>query len=394
MKKSLLNGTSYAKFTLISIYLNCMIMKTRYILAVLTMGLSAAAIAQENDDMYFNSKDREKLNASNAVALTKRFGQEDQMAVRTNPVNPSDSYSGRGVNPEYNAQGKNGTSVVQNDPAYFIPNYAPTNVNQSLYNGYGNNYSSNYYGSSAFSNPYYGMGGYGGYYSPYSVMNPYSMFYSPYSMYGASMYGMYSPYSMYGSGLSMSYGFGSMYGMYSPYSMFGMGYGSMYGMYNPYYGYGYGYGSSYVVTGMESNVVQGRHPSRSSSLNNSFVADRSRMNSTTTAGATRSASNAGGRVATTGNSSGTNYYDRSWRDNSSNYTTTGTTSGSRGSYGGWGNTGNSGNSGYSNSAGRSSSTMGTWGGGNSGGRGSFGGGGGMSGGGGGGGGGGHSRGRN
>ncbi|MEJ0057116.1 MAG: hypothetical protein WDN75_16545 [Bacteroidota bacterium] len=118
-------------------------MKTKYAIMLLTMGMSAAAMAQDDDDMYFNSKDRAKANQENNVVLAKRYQQEDVSAVNTNPVNPSDSYSGRGVNPEYNAQAKNGTSVVQNDdPDYFLSSYQPKNVNKNLYNGGNGSYSS------------------------------------------------------------------------------------------------------------------------------------------------------------------------------------------------------------------------------------------------------------
>src|SRR5882757_6778358 len=128
-------------------------MKTKYTMLMLAMGLSAAALAQENDDMYFNSKDRAVVVKANEVVLAKKYRQDDLDAVRSNPVNPSDSYSGRGVNPEYNAQAKNGTSVVQNEPDYFLPNYQPTNVNSNLYNG-GTTASNNYYGNSAYNNSY------------------------------------------------------------------------------------------------------------------------------------------------------------------------------------------------------------------------------------------------
>src|SRR5882757_5977192 len=215
-------------------------MKTKYTMLMLAMGLSAAALAQENDDMYFNSKDRAVVVKANEVVLAKKYHQDDVDAVRSNPVNPSDSYSGRGVNPEYNAQAKNGTSVVQNDPDYFVTGYQPKNVNSNLYNN-----------TSAYSNTSYNSGygspyGYSGFGSPYSSMySPYAFGYSPYSM--MSPYSMYSPYGgmgMYGMGMGMGSGFYSGFGMGysmmygSPYSMMSMGYG-MGSMYSPY-GYGYG----------------------------------------------------------------------------------------------------------------------------------------------------------
>src|SRR5258708_16541733 len=133
--------------------LNLNYMKTKYVVVMLAMGMSAAVMAQESDDMYFNSKDRVVVNKVNDVVLAKRYQQEDLTAVRTNPVNPSDSYSGRGVNPEYNAQTKNGTTVVQNNPDYFLSGYQPKNVNGSLYNGAASAYSGNCNCNNAY-NPY------------------------------------------------------------------------------------------------------------------------------------------------------------------------------------------------------------------------------------------------
>ena len=365
-------------------------MKTKYAVAILTMGMSVAAMAQESDDMYFNAKDRNVINKANEIVLAKRYQQDDMNAVRSNPVNPSDSYSGRGVNPEYNAQSKNGTSVVQNSPDYFLSGYQPKNVNSSLYSGGASAYS-NRYGNCAcngFSNmgygsmmgmgygSMYGMGmgygstmgmgygsmmgmGYGGYSSFY---NPYSSFYSPFN----SMFSM---------------GYGSMYG--NPYSMMGM-----YGMYSPYSygGYNHSYGGVTVIGNGDSRAtVTGRHSSRSNSLNNYVDNNRSADNATIVG--TNGRVREGGRMSS--NSTSTpNYYDRGWRDNSSNFSNSNTQSG-------WDNGGNTrsgwgGNNGWGNSNGNARSSFDNS---NSGSRGSFGGGG-FSGGSGGGGGGGHSRGRN
>src|SRR4051812_30259298 len=225
--------------------------------------------------MDFKSKDREVVFKGNEAVMAKRYRQGDIEAVRSNPVNPSDSYSGRGVNPEYNAQAKNGTSVVQNDPDYFLSGYQPKNVNSNLYNNsssYSNNYYNNSYGYGGFGSPYSSM--YSPYafgYSPYGMMSPYSM-YSPYGMYGmGSMYGMGM-----GSGFYSSFGLGysSMYG--SPYSMMGFGYG-MGSMFNPYGYYGYGgyggyYPSTVIVTGGDAgSTSHGRRTSRSSGLNSNYV---------------------------------------------------------------------------------------------------------------------------
>jgi hypothetical protein len=359
-------------------------MKTRYTMLTLALGLSVAAFAQESDDMYFNSKDRAVVVKANEVVLAKKYRQDDIDAVRSNPVNPSDSYSGRGVNPEYNAQAKNGTSIVNNDPDYFVSGFQPKNVNSNLYNN------SSAYSSTNYNNSAYGYGGFG---SPYSAMyspyafgySPYSMMYSPYSMM-YSPYSMYSPYGgMYGMGMGSGFysGFGMGYSMMygSPYSMIGFGYG-MGSMYSPY-GYGYGGYPSTVVVTDQRNTAYGRHPSRSSGLNN-YVSTNTRNDATIVG--------SNGRVREGGRSrtdSQPNYYNSGWR-NSSDYSNT--RSGYSGGNSGWsgGNTGNSWGNG-----GNTRSSFDNFGGSRS----SFGGGhsGGFSGGGfsgGGGGGGGHSRGRN
>src|SRR5882672_2908962 len=116
MNKSLLSGTYIANFAFRYNRTKPIIgMKTRFTMALIAMGISFVALAQDSDDMYFNSKDRAKLVSATGVILAKQYQQEDIQSVRTNPVNPSDSYSGRGVNPEYNAQAKNGTTVLQNN---------------------------------------------------------------------------------------------------------------------------------------------------------------------------------------------------------------------------------------------------------------------------------------
>ena len=273
-------------------------MKTKYTLVALAMGMSAAAMGQEIDDMYFNAKDRLSLNETNLAIEAKNHQQDDLDAVRVNPVNASDSYSGRGVNPEYNAQPKNGTSVIQGNPDYFLAGYQPTNVNSSLYSGTSNSYSSCNCGNSS---PY-GMG-YNGFGSPYSSFySPYSSFYSPFSSFypgWTTSIGYMS--GAYGSGFygGISYGMGGMYG--SPYG---------------YSGYGYGYGgypSSYSVATVP-DVAQsyGRRTSRSSSLNN-YVGNSSNGGSGTN-----------GRVRDSGNSrtnSQSNYYDPTWRNNARNFAT-------------------------------------------------------------------------
>lgn len=373
-------------------------MKTKYAILMMAMGMSAAVLAQENDDMYFNSKDRVVANKVYESVMIKKYQQEDLNAVRSNPVNPSDSYTGRGVNPEYNAQIKNGTSVIQDNPDYFLTGYQPKNINSSLYSG-NSAYPNSYYGNGGYNNGYYNNRmGYGG--MGYSGMGM-GMGYSGMSMgYGGfgSPFGYYSPYSSmmmgygfggYGSGFygGMGYGMGSMFG--SPfYSPFGMNsFYSPYSGYGGYGGYGYPYGSTVVINNGDSrSTVNGRHPSRSDGLNNYVDNNRNDATITGTNGRVRE----GGR---TRNESQTNYYDRGWRNNTDNFPTRSYYDNNSGnSRSGYSNGGNN-NSSWGDSGGRTRSSWDSFG---SGSRSSFGGGGfsGGSGGSSGGGGGGHSRGRN
>jgi len=387
-KKALLNGTIMANFTLITVYPNPTAMKTKYTLAVLTMLMSVAAWAQEDDDMYFNAKDRAVLNKSVAQVMARRYQEADQQAIRTNPVNPSDSYSGRGVNPEYGAQTRNGTTLVQDNPNYFVSSYQPKNLNSSLY-GSNSYYNTNPY-SYGYNNPYLGYNGFGGmgysgFGSPFGMYSPYSSMGLGYG-WGGMGSGWYG-----GMGYGMGYGMGSMFSPFGSYA--GMGYGLM-SMYNPYgmgYGYGYSpyygypaYGYSGYATVIEPNAVHGRHSVRSSTVNN--YVDNNRGSYTTTSNGTT-------RSSQMGRSAQNNYYDQGWRSNPNNYSRSDYNNSYNNNY----NNGGTTRSSYNNSWGNSRSSFDSFG---SGSRGGFsgGGGGGFSGGGGhsggGGGGGGHSRGRN
>jgi hypothetical protein len=155
-------------------------MKTKYTMMAAFLACAGTAVAQETDDMYFNASDRATYREANQAVMAQHYAAADQQAVKSQPVNPSDTYTGRGVNPEYNAQQKNGAEVIQGNPDYFLSGYTPKTINSNLYAG----------------NTGLGCGC-----SPYSRFgNPYGGFYSPYG---------YSPY-------------GNMGSMYSP---FGFGYG-------------------------------------------------------------------------------------------------------------------------------------------------------------------------
>lgn len=370
-------------------------MKTRSVLVAGLVGLSFLANAQkdENDDMYFNRKDRAKLNAGKSFLVRETAAASVNTDLASNAGNPTDTYSGRSVNPEYAGP----STATAKQQTYFPSgfNYNPTGVNSNLYNNYNSSYNSSYgcncYGSNYGMgyNPYM-MNGFGYGYSPYSSMYS-SMYYSPYSM--------FSPYSMMGSGWSLGYGYGSYYGYGSPYMSGYYGYGWPYSYYS-YYPYSYGgYGSG---SGDHGNPrVIGHRPSRS---------DMHSMAGTRTGNYyTSSYSNGGtGRTVTGGRNAASNnnsYYDRSWRQNpnvnpAANHNGNGSrvSSYSNGNYsGGWnGSSSRSGWSGGRSSSWGGNSNFGNGGFGGGGRSSSFGGGGGFSGGGGGGhsgGGGGHGRGR-
>lgn len=253
-------------------------MKTKYGLFAIAVSLGFAANAQEMDDMYFTAGDRVALRESSQAVLAARYAESDQQAVRSNPVNPSDTYTGRGVNPEFSAQQKNGAELVTENPDYYLSSYAPKDINSKLYSG--NNT------SNCGCNSYSGYGNpYGRYYSPYGMMSPYGM---------SSPYGMYSPYG-YGSGMSMTmmYGMGSM--------MYGGSYG--YG-YNPY---SYGYGAPVVVITDPVAISHGRRPVRASTVN--YVQSP-----------TQTGFVAGTNGRTRGTTS-TNYYNSGWRNDPTNFPT-------------------------------------------------------------------------
>src|SRR4051812_6011219 len=160
-------------------------MKTKSILITLVSSMLAfGAVAQsvENDDMYFNSKDRAKLNAQRATeqeayasnrsydnnARSQRYQNDD-----TN-VNPTDSYSARNVNPEYVSR-NNSQSAQTDNQDYFVSGYqySPSNTaynTASNYNNWNNGFN-NWYGSSWYNSSWYGP-------SMYSMNSPYYYGYS------------------------------------------------------------------------------------------------------------------------------------------------------------------------------------------------------------------------
>lgn len=267
----------------------------------------AASAQAEFDDMYFKAGDRAKIAASRPLSeLSMR-----QSEVKT-PINPTDSYSARNVNPEYISQSGN-ASAQQEQASYFTSDYVPTAVNQNIYNSPAN---WNYYG---MNNPYM-MG-----------MNPYR--FGGYNPYYGSAWGL-DPYgynSFYRPGLNFSMGMGMGWGMnswgYSPWNNYGMNswawdpYG--YNSFSPWGWNNMGWNSWYrptviIVGGGDSGsrVAYGKRSSRSSDMNNSVNSGGGSRQSAAIQNDTRSGSNS--RSATSTNSTNENYYQRGWRTNPAN----------------------------------------------------------------------------
>lgn len=319
-------------------------MKTKItLLSLLAVSAAFVASAQvvEYDDMYFNAKDRAKLQASKPLTL-KSISTEHEVAT---PINPTDSYSARNVNPEYLSQSKVNPSGTTQEAPYFIPDYTPTAVNQNLYNSPSNwnnfNYGYNNGFASAFNNPYFGMmPGFG---SPYSSFYPSMYGYNPYS-YGFN--------SIYNSGLNFGMGLGYGMGSYYPWGSNSMAWGGS-PFWNNYYGANffnnwgwnnaYSYPANVVILNNDNynrNVVYGKRASRSSDFDN--VVNTSNRSATTTMTTTDSQGRvrgSNGRVSSDANSS--SYYQSGWRTNPETSTTRSSS---------WGNSGRSGtdNSGFSN----------------------------------------------
>jgi len=304
-------------------------MKSRIIFMGLLMvtAVVGASAQAEFDDMYFRASDREKIAASKPLSeLSSR-----QSEIKT-PINPTDSYSARNVNPEYISQSVNG-AAPQQQVSYFYADYVPTAVNQNLYNNRAN---WNYYG---MNNPYM-MGG----------MNPYMVGgYNPYgNAWGMDPYGFNNGFNngFYRPGFNMSLGMGMGWGNswgYSPWNNMGwnnMGWNSMawdpYG-YNSFNNWGWGnnMGMGWNNWGWNSwnrptviivgggdganRVVYGKRSSRSSDMNNNVNTGGGSRQSAAIQNDTRGGSNSRSTARTA--SVNENYYQRGWRNNPENTST-------------------------------------------------------------------------
>lgn len=318
------------------------------------MMIAFAASSQnvEQDDMYFRSKDRKVLAASKPLTMNV----SSRASEVNSPINPTDSYSARNVNPEYISQAKvNPSKATQTGTTYFVPNYTPTSVNQNIYNNPAN---WNYYGG-GYRPSYYGMNSMMGY-----GMNPMMMMGNGMSSFGNPYYspmGYYDPFGYNAYGYNGFYNYGGGFG-YSPGLSFSMGMG--YGGFNNYwgnsfynnYGWGGGYNSFYgggwnrptviIVTNGDSNgqVVYGKRTSRSSDLDNTATSRNRSASINSSQTGNRSSSN--GRVTSASDNNAGSYYQRGWRTNPETNT--------RASWSNSGNTSNNSNS-FNNNNGNSRS---------------------------------------
>lgn len=288
-------------------------MKTRgIVLGLMVACVAGTVMAQENDDMYFNKKDRAKLNAQKAQATALAYSNKngsDDLDFNDDVFAATASYSTRNTNPEYIS--RSNSEVAQSDNEdYFIVSESYANA-QNLsrfndnYNNWYNNpwYSNSYYAPSryAWNSPFYG-----GFNSPWGYGYGSGMYVSVGYGWGSPYYGGY-----WGSGYSpWDYGYGYPYGGY---------YGNSWGYYN---GWGYYGGNNYwgnnviiINDGAGRNVAYNKRPSRGGMIANENAGNRTRSQIIS-----RGDGNSNGRVATptSGRTQQTagrqdEYYNRSWR---------------------------------------------------------------------------------
>jgi hypothetical protein len=293
------------------------VMKTRVILFSIVLSvMGSAAFAQvEQDDMYFNSKDRAKLRESRKtadLALASNRKKEKQEEDELN--NPKDTYSARNVNPEFTSR-SHSKSAQEDEEDYFVNNYQYSGnqfSNAGQYNNWNNNYN-NWYGNSWYRNNYWSPSinawnsPYYGYYDSFN-----SPWYDPYW----SQNGWSSSFSFY-YGSNWNYGWGGNYNYWNrPYCP---GWNSYYSS-NAYWN-SYRYPSTIVVINNNESagrgVSYGKRPTRGSSIVSNRNESRSRQSISNPPD-----NNSGGRSSSNGRTQSGEYYNRSWRYNNSQPATT------------------------------------------------------------------------
>lgn len=322
-------------------------------MAILMSCFTAASIAQEieYDDMYFNSKDRELLNARKASAAYAYNENKNKAkdAEKADEGNPTDSYSSRNVNPEYVSRSKGKASKNNDEGDYFVNDYRYQSGN--YYDNWNSGY--NNWANDAWYSNRWSMAPYGSWYSPYYAHNAWANpwcdpFYSSF----------YSPYYSYGWPGSYTYYYGSSWG-YN-----GFGWGMSYAWGNPYRGYWSPYwggrntviiinnddnsrkvtygkrsprGGSYVLPKSNSTRVRNTPPEATIDNGSRYSNGRTTDNSRNTDGWRRSTN--GSAATPVRSSSGNSGYNRSSNNSSSGWNNSGNRSSS------WGNSGSNSSSG-------------------------------------------------
>jgi hypothetical protein len=293
------------------------------LLSLVSLLFTFAAMAQgiENDDMYFNSKDRAKLHAAKATdasytASIKKAKKSEAVEVEEESANPTDSYSARNVNPEYEARSNSQTAQVDNED-YFVNNYKFNNASQfnNWNNNFNNWYSTPWYGGnfydpyiSSWNSPYYGS-----YYDVWG--NPWR---NPYYRSGWGSSFSYHWGSSYNYGWGMGFGSGNYYNPYNAWAYDPYGYSRYGGGWNSYYG-GYGYPTQVIIVDNDRyGPAYGKRVSRSSQGDRNYNAGRTRsynrdvVNPDSNTGGNRPTT--GGRVSNTTTTRQSEYYNRGWRN--------------------------------------------------------------------------------
>jgi hypothetical protein len=292
-------------------------MKT-IIAVVAGMVYSAGSLAQvEQDDMYFNKKDRAKLNKERAAKSSETFARADKPLRFDYPVQTIDNTS-RNANPEYVSRSQS-EMVSGEDEAAFIENYQY--ASQDQLNQFNNNLNS-WNNNPIYSNTYFNAG----------INNWNSPYYSPYNDPFMSGFGN-NPWNnpQFASGWSVS--FGNYWGNPWNYGWGGRGFGSNIcwnggwgspwgfggGHWNNFYGnnfYGGGFPQVIIINDNSRGPVYGRRNSRSQQVatttrnsspspsSNRPYTSGSTSNSTSNTAATRSRSRS---------SQSNEYYTPQWR---------------------------------------------------------------------------------
>lgn len=285
------------------------------VLNMVALLIASATLGQtvENDDMYFNSKDRAKLKALRATEQAS-YSASIKKTNRNQPAeeednNPTDSYSARDVNPEFAARSNSQVAQADNED-YFVNNYQYKNT--SNLNNWNNNfnswysnpwYSANYFGPSinSWNSPYYGS-----YYDNWG--NPWC---NPYYTSGWSSSFSYHWGNSWNYGWGMSFGYGNPY--MNSWSSWGPSFGYGYNSWNSWY-----YPSTIVIINNGEggrNIAYGKRATHGGMVTSRQDVANNRTRSNYQPASSGGRTTTGGRVASQSNNQRQeDYYNRSWRN--------------------------------------------------------------------------------